>query len=108
MLKEPCKQLDMDYLWLFCQFAFYTLTRPVTELRLLKVESLDMHQDRIYVPGRDAKGGTGKWIDMYPPLKDLILEYNIFIRLRVDITCSAGNKGRGLSQLERVIFTKNT
>ena len=74
--KKACIEMGEDYLWLFCQFIFYTLARP-GELRRLKVEHLDMLDDRIYIPGENAKGRSGEWIDMYPPLKDLIIEQNM-------------------------------
>ena len=74
--KKTCLEIGEEYLWLFCQFIFYTLARP-GELRMLKVEHLDMLDDRIYIPGENAKGRSGDWIDMYPPLKDLIIEHNL-------------------------------
>lgn len=51
--KKACLEIGEEYLWLFCQFIFYTLARP-GELRMLKVEHLDMHDDRIYIPGEFA------------------------------------------------------
>jgi integrase len=74
--KKACLEMGEEYLWLFCQFIFYTLARP-GKLRMLKVEHLDMLDDRIYIPGENAKGRSGEWIDMYPPLKDLIIQHNL-------------------------------
>ena len=74
--KKACLEMGEDYLWLFCQFIFFTLARP-GELRRLKVGHLDMFDDRIYIPGENAKGRSGEWIDMYPPLKDLVIQHNI-------------------------------
>lgn len=74
--KKACIEIGEEYLWLFCQFMFYTLARPA-ELRMLKVEHLDVRDERIYIPGENAKGRTGEWIDMYPPLKQEILRLNL-------------------------------
>jgi integrase len=73
---KACEELGEEYLWLFCRFIYYTLARP-GELRMLKVEHLDLDDDRIYIPGENAKGRSGEWIDIYPPLRDLIIEHNI-------------------------------
>jgi integrase len=74
-IKESCKELGHEYLWLFAQFIYYTLARP-HELRHLRVEHLEPEQDRIYVPSI-AKGRAGDYIDMYAPLKQLILDVGI-------------------------------
>jgi integrase len=73
--REACVEIGEEYLWLFCQFMFYSLARPA-ELRMLKVEHLDVLGDRIYIPGENAKGRAGEWIDMYPPLRKIIEEKN--------------------------------
>ncbi len=74
-IKEKCKELDHEYLWIFAQFIYYTLARP-HELRHLRVEHLEPEQDRIYIPSI-AKGRVGNYIDMYDPLKQLILDLGI-------------------------------
>ena len=88
-IKETCNELGHEYLWLFAQFIYYTLARP-HELRHLRVEHLEPEQDRIYIPSI-AKGRAGDFIDMYAPLKQLILDmgikkfpghYFVFTRLR--------------------------
>lgn len=88
-IKQSCKELDQEYLWPFAQFIYYTFAGP-HELRHLKVEHLDPDQDRIYIPSI-AKGRVGDYIDMYAPLKQVILaagimkyppHYYVFTRLQ--------------------------
>lgn len=45
-IKESCKELGHEYLWLFARFIYYTLARP-HELRHLRVEHLEPEHDRI-------------------------------------------------------------
>lgn len=72
-VKEYCQENDLTDLWHFIQFVFYTLARP-KEIRLTQVKHLELESDRIYIPGRSAKGKAGDYVDIYGPLRTVILE----------------------------------
>jgi integrase len=73
--RKACIELGHEYLWLYIQFIYYTLARP-SDLRMLKVENIELEEDRIFIPSL-TKGRKGKYVDIYPPLKQIIVEAGI-------------------------------
>ena len=54
MLKEAIIQKDLQ-LWLACQFQYYCFIRPGTELRLMKIKSINFDAGIVTIPNALAK-----------------------------------------------------
>ncbi|MEM7551150.1 MAG: hypothetical protein AAF363_15810 [Bacteroidota bacterium] len=77
LIKKACLETDNQYLLDYITTVFYTLARPKTELRLMKVEQVDLNDNRIFIPSGSAKNKKGRWIDIYPPLKKVLIKWNL-------------------------------
>jgi integrase len=71
ILDEVNKQ-GLDQLSVFIHFAYYTLARPGTELRLLQVKNI--RERTIFIEAEKAKNGKGQHIIIPPQLETLIKE----------------------------------
>lgn len=73
MIKKHCKKHD-PFMWLVCQFIYYTYMRPV-EIGRLKIKHLDFAQSKIHVSGDISKNAKSQTIEMPEPLKKELLKY---------------------------------
>lgn len=73
--KEILHQGDSQLL-LFIQFIYFTLARP-NEIQHMRVEQILMDEDKIYIPAGDSKNRKGDYVDMFAPLKQIIVESGI-------------------------------
>lgn len=76
-VKAACFKLEEHQLWLFIQFIYYTLARPSTEIQNMKIEQIELENDRIFIPAADSKNRRDDYVDIYPPLKQTILDSGI-------------------------------
>lgn len=60
------------YLHSFCEFIYYTCTRPKSEARLLQVKHLLFERDLIFIPGSISKNKKDDYIPMAPELKSML------------------------------------
>ena len=72
-VKKVCLKYGYKRLWLFIQFIYYTLARP-NEIRNIKVQHVNQEKNLIFIPGENSKNSDGDYIDLYPPLKEAIIQ----------------------------------
>ncbi|MCK5369568.1 MAG: site-specific integrase, partial [Cyclobacteriaceae bacterium] len=72
---EMIKQGDFQ-LVLFMHFIYYTLARP-NEIKSLKIADIEVENDQIYISRKASKNRKSDYVDIYPPLKQAILESKI-------------------------------
>lgn len=63
---------DNPYLLSFCEFIYYTGTRPKSEARLLQVKHLLFERKLIFIPGNISKNKKDDYIPMAPELEQLL------------------------------------
>lgn len=76
-IKKECVEQKQAQLLLFIQFIFHTLARPNSEIETLKIEQIELDQERIFISGNDDKTRTDAYVDIYPPLMEAINESGI-------------------------------
>lgn len=67
-IKDALKQGN-PYLLSFCEFIYYTGTRPKSEARLLQVKHLLFDRELIFIPGHISKNKKDDYIPMAPELE---------------------------------------
>ncbi|WP_461102147.1 hypothetical protein [Spirosoma koreense] len=73
--REICQEPELQYLFTFCRWMYYTLMRPHEELRRLRVR--DVRIRSIYVTGETAKTNQGEYVEIPLPLEQLIQQAKI-------------------------------
>jgi integrase len=73
-IREACVLTEDHQLWLFLNFIHYTMARPGSELRLLKVG--DILEKTIRIIPENAKTTSGHVL-IPPPLEQLIVDYKL-------------------------------
>jgi len=73
-IKTYCQDNDKMFIWLFCQFIYYTYMRPV-EISRLKMKHIDFSTSKIIVAGNISKSGKTQTIELPQALKTQLLEY---------------------------------
>lgn len=74
-VKQACELAQDHQLWLFLNFIYYTLARPQSELRLLRV--CDILEKTIRIDADNAKNNRTAHVLIPPPLERLIEHHQI-------------------------------
>ncbi|GAB3886134.1 tyrosine-type recombinase/integrase [Spirosoma agri] len=74
-VREVCALSQNTQLWLFLNFIYYTLARPQSELRLLRV--CDILQKTIRIDADNAKNNRTAHVQIPPPLEKLIEQHKL-------------------------------
>lgn len=74
-VKQACELAQDQQLWLFLNFIYYTLARPQSELRLLRV--CDVLEKTIRIDADNAKNNRTAHVLIPPPLERLIEHHKI-------------------------------
>jgi integrase len=74
-IKEACELTQDHQLWLFLNFMYFTLARPNSELRLLKVS--DIGEKAIRIDGENAKANGTGFVLIAPGLEQLLQKHKI-------------------------------
>lgn len=72
MILDEVNKRGLDQLSLFIHFAYYTLARPGTEIRLLQVKNI--RERTIFIEAEKAKNGKGQHVIIPPQLEKIIQE----------------------------------
>lgn len=75
-LKEEMQKTD-PWLWLCCAFQYYCFLRPVSEVRLIRVQDIDFAARKLRVSGLNVKTGKSKVQDIPTQLYDLLVELKV-------------------------------
>ncbi|MFA6923581.1 MAG: tyrosine-type recombinase/integrase [Bacteroidales bacterium] len=67
-IKKEILKTDKE-LWLFIQFIYYCFMRP-NEIRLLKIENIDLKKRKIFIPAAISKNCKEGYLDIPAPLFD--------------------------------------
>ena len=70
------KKEASPFLWLCCQFIYYTYIRPI-ELTRLTVASVLLDDNKIKIEGGQAKNKKTAWVALPEPLKKQLIDYGI-------------------------------
>jgi integrase len=62
-LKQAMQKND-PWLWLVCSFQFHCFLRPVSEVRLIKIQDLDFDAMKVRIPAKNVKTHQSKILDM--------------------------------------------
>lgn len=76
LIKNEMLRQNDPQLLLFIQFIYFTLARP-NEVQHMRVEQILMDEDKIYIPAGDSKNRQGDYVDIFAPLKQIIIESRI-------------------------------
>ncbi|MBX7126055.1 MAG: site-specific integrase [Cyclobacteriaceae bacterium] len=76
MVQAKCVEINQMELLLFIRFIYYSLIRP-GELRQLKIESIDLIENRIFVPASISKNRRDEFMPMAPTLVTAVRESGI-------------------------------
>ena len=77
LLKVAIQAQDPQ-LWLACQFQYYCFIRPGTELRLLKIQDINLHARTITIISEKAKNRVTEMVQIPTQfLNDLISKYRL-------------------------------
>jgi hypothetical protein len=74
-IREACELTEDHQLWLFLNFIHYTLARPQSELRLLRVG--DILEKTIRIDSENAKNNRTAHVLIPPPLEKLIQQHRL-------------------------------
>jgi integrase len=74
-VKQACELAQDHQLWLFLNFIYYTLARPQSELRLLRV--CDILPKTVRIDADNAKNNRTAHVLIPPPLEKLIEKHRI-------------------------------
>lgn len=65
-----------EFIWLICQFIYYTYIRPI-EITRLKVKNVLLDADKILITADDSKNSKSAYIAIPKSLKKLLIAYGI-------------------------------
>lgn len=71
------KLMAGTYIHKFCEFIYYTGTRPKSEARLLRIENILFDRKLIFIPGEVSKNRSGDYIPMCDELIILLESMNL-------------------------------
>lgn len=72
LIKQYCQKNNKNEMWLFFQIMYYCLLRPHKELRLLKVNEIDLDRGTILVLSEHAKNKKREFVTIPMQLKEIL------------------------------------
>lgn len=75
-IRQAIEKNGDKQLLLFISFIYYLLARP-NEIIQMPIKNIDLANDRLYIPPGHSKNRTGDYVDIYPPLKQMILDSGV-------------------------------
>lgn len=76
-MKLIIEQCPHPTLALFIRFVYYTMSRPSTEVRFMKIHHIDMAQRRIFIPGENDKNKADNYVGISDRFAQIIVESGI-------------------------------
>ncbi|NOS93097.1 MAG: hypothetical protein HOP30_14335, partial [Cyclobacteriaceae bacterium] len=64
-------------LLLFIQFIYYTMSRPSTEVRFMKIHHIDLNERRIFIPGANDKNKADDYVGISDRFAQILLASGI-------------------------------
>lgn len=62
---------------LFIKFIYYTMSRPSTEVRFMKVHHIDLAERRVFIPGANDKNKSDNYVGISDRFAEIILQSGI-------------------------------
>ena len=76
LIRQAIEEEGDQQLLLFISMIYYLLIRP-NELINLRIRNIEWNKERIFIPPHHSKNRQGDYVDIYPPLKKMMLEQRI-------------------------------
>jgi len=99
IIRDHLKENDYN-LYVFCQFIFYTLARPI-EIIKLQVKHIDLSRNKINIPAAASKNRKSRPCNIPPALKSILNEWLKFTSVNDYLF------GRGLQVSPLPCMTRN-
>ena len=71
---DKCTEMKLPVMLLFIRFIYYTMSRPSTEIRLLKIENIDLFKRRIFFAAANDKNKTDNYVGISDRFAAIIAE----------------------------------
>jgi hypothetical protein len=62
---------------LFIKFIYYTMSRPSTEVRFMKVHHIDIAEKRVFIPGENDKNKSDNYVGISDRFAQIILQSGV-------------------------------